>query len=211
MEVLAQIPNPTCAPNMIEGQINGVLTCLVVPPTSSPTTPTTQNNPNAAQQSGSTTTTHNTTNNTTTTVEVTNNPGGGVSTKTTTCDAAGNCSGTTTTTPGKNENLMPSVPTGGTLNAAASLATDETRTVASVWATRRAQMAATPLFSLASSLTSFPGMEGASCPAFSIPQGHLFGVQWGGDISPPCWIWPVLRAFLLLTSLFVARRLVFGG
>ncbi len=43
---------------------------------------------------------------------------------------------------------------------------------------------------------------------FDFGQGWNFGVH---DISPPTWLWGVLRAITILSALLLARRLIFGG
>lgn len=54
--------------------------------------------------------------------------------------------------------------------------------------------------------------DGGSAPVWIVdfnfsPLGD-FGVH---DISPPLWVWEVLKAITILTALIVARRLIFGG
>lgn len=45
-----------------------------------------------------------------------------------------------------------------------------------------------------------------SCPSF-----QLTFMQYSGSISPPCLIWPFLRAVFLFSTMMVCRRIVFGG
>ncbi|MDO8417080.1 MAG: hypothetical protein Q7S87_12815 [Agitococcus sp.] len=45
-----------------------------------------------------------------------------------------------------------------------------------------------------------------SCPAFSFTF-----LQYSGSISPPCIIWPFLRAVFLFSTMMLCRRIVFGG
>lgn len=201
------LPVSHCASNQIEGLINGKLNCWNVPgsgvapvaaPTSAPVTAATGSSTTNVSTVGGTTTTTTTTNNIST---------GGTTVNVTSC-TGGNCTSSTQET-ALEEDPTEGAPSAGTLSTVGDLAIDDTRTIQSVWDTRKAAIMATPLMSLASSLTSFPGGSG-SCPAWAV-TGSVFGVSAGGSISPPCWIWGVLRAFLLLTSLFVARRLIFGG
>lgn len=54
--------------------------------------------------------------------------------------------------------------------------------------------------------------DGGSAPVWIVdlnfrPVGD-FGVH---DISPPLWLWDVLKAITILTALITARRLIFGG
>lgn len=200
------LPVSRCAANQIEGMINGKLNCWNVPgsgvaPVAAPTeAPVTTAGP-------TTSTSTSTVNNTTTTTEITNNPGGGQMTTTTVC-TDGNCVKSVSETK-TGEEAAEGTPQAGTLGEVTALAEDDERTIASVWAARRAELSASPLFALASSLTSFPGVS-ANCPSWSL-TGNIFGHSTGGSFAPPCWIWAVLRAFLLITALFVARRMIFGG
>lgn len=70
----------------------------------------------------------------------------------------------------------------------------------------------------ASSLAGFMGSlsngvpAGGECPSWSFnlnmgPMGN-FGTF---ALQPPCIIWPFIKALLILTALFVARRMVVGG
>lgn len=206
------LPVSHCAPNQIEGLINGKLQCYNVPgsgvppvaaPTSAPETSTAGTSTTNVSTVGDTTTTTNTTYNSATNSTVV----------VTTACTGGNCSSTTTETktpvdPTESDEVE-GVPVVGTLPATGELVTEDSRTLQTVWNTRKAELFASPLIGLASSLTSFPGSTGA-CPSWSV-EGSIFGQSQGGTISPPCWIWAVLRAFLMLTALFVARRLIFGG
>lgn len=56
--------------------------------------------------------------------------------------------------------------------------------------------------------------QSGKCPEFRLPMSNF--AHWlpgigDADVSPPCWVWDVVRAFLLLTTLFVCRRVIFGG
>lgn len=81
---------------------------------------------------------------------------------------------------------------------------------AGVWTTRSAEMKATPLFSLSSVFT--PSIGGGSCPSWSFSANIGPSMNYGsGSISPPCWIFPFIKAILLITALVISRRIVFGG
>lgn len=54
--------------------------------------------------------------------------------------------------------------------------------------------------------------DGGSCPTWPI---NLDLAQWASygtyDVAPPCWIWDVAKAILILSALLLARSLIFGG
>jgi hypothetical protein len=51
-----------------------------------------------------------------------------------------------------------------------------------------------------------PNWSGGSCPSWSINVG--FGSQ---DLSVPCYIWDVLGIIFIVSALFAARKIIFGG
>lgn len=69
----------------------------------------------------------------------------------------------------------------------------------------------TSLVQLASSLMPSAGSSG-SCPSWpvnlNLSSWAAFGVH---DVAPPCWIWDVAKAILILSALLLARALIFGG
>lgn len=79
-----------------------------------------------------------------------------------------------------------------------------------VWNTRSAELKATPLFGLTAIFT--PNIGAGSCPSWTfnanIGPHMMFG---SGSISPPCWIWPAIKAIIIISALLLARRLIFGG
>jgi len=79
-----------------------------------------------------------------------------------------------------------------------------------VWETRSAEIKASPLFALSAVFT--PTVAGGSCPTWTynanIGPGMMLGT---GSIAPPCWLWPMLKAVLIITALLLARSLIFGG
>ncbi len=79
-----------------------------------------------------------------------------------------------------------------------------------VWNSATQGYEETPLISwLQAQTNSLP--DSGSCPGWSIPMN--LGIANFGDavIQPPCDIWPWIRAFLLVTALFAARSIIFGG
>ncbi|MEQ6436724.1 hypothetical protein V8Z74_17100 [Comamonas sp. w2-DMI] len=80
-----------------------------------------------------------------------------------------------------------------------------------LWNDKSATLKSSGLGSLA--LKLFPQVPGGGTPPQWVvdfdfgPLGSL-GVH---DISPPQWLWDVLKAIVILTALITARRLIFGG
>lgn len=80
-----------------------------------------------------------------------------------------------------------------------------------VWSDRKAELEATSLFSLVSALTT-GAPSGGTCPSWNLNLDMPGVVMLGSHtLAPPCDVWPFVRAVLILTALFVARRLIFGG
>lgn len=134
--------------------------------------------------------------------------------KTETKDSAGNVLESTTTPGVPDPNAEETVP------AVTDTALDPVPTlyerkypdgIKGVWNTRSAELKATPLFSLASVFAP-SGIGAGTCPSWTfnanIGPGMMFGT---GSVSPPCWIWPVLKAILIISALYVSRGLIFGG
>lgn len=82
--------------------------------------------------------------------------------------------------------------------------------IVGVWNDHREQLEQNPLSSLMSALTPNWG-DGGGCPSFQFNPGAVLGIDVSGDVSPPCFVWPVLRWVFIVSSLFAARRIVFGG
>lgn len=80
-----------------------------------------------------------------------------------------------------------------------------------IWSDYKDQLKGTSLVSLAGKLMPNVG-DGGSCPTWPI---NLDLEQWASygthDVAPPCWIWDVAKAILILSALLLARALVFGG
>lgn len=78
--------------------------------------------------------------------------------------------------------------------------------ISGVWDGHKAALMQTGFASAISGLTPSIGSAG-SCPSWSMPT-------WGGgssELQPPCMIWPLLRIIFIITALFTARSLIFGG
>ncbi|MGJ7569630.1 hypothetical protein ACSFBX_03750 [Variovorax sp. RB2P76] len=69
----------------------------------------------------------------------------------------------------------------------------------------------TPVAQLAKQLMPNIG-DGGTCPSWpfnlNLETWALYGVH---DVAPPCWIWAVGKAILILSALLLARALIFGG
>lgn len=80
-----------------------------------------------------------------------------------------------------------------------------------IWNDYKEQLKGTDLVSLVGKLMPNVG-DGGSCPTWPI---NLDLSQWASygthDVAPPCWIWDVAKAILILSALLLARALVFGG
>lgn len=153
--------------------------------------------------------TNNTTN--TTTVTVTN-----VTTHTTTAPDGTTTTTTETTTPSEGQpadepqytldyqgSAMPEIPD--------FYAQQYPDGFAGEWDKFKDKVGASPLAGFLTGLSSgLPG--GGTCPEWSVSLnfGHMgnFGTH---VIAPPCAIWPFIKAVMILSALFVARRMVFGG
>jgi hypothetical protein len=79
-----------------------------------------------------------------------------------------------------------------------------------VWTARKAELDASPLGGLLSRITAAPPVAAGTCPDWGFNTSVL-GMPVVGSIAPPCWLWDVLKAVVILSALFAARRIVFGG
>jgi hypothetical protein len=55
------------------------------------------------------------------------------------------------------------------------------------------------------------GFTSGSCPVMSINLNigiANFGVH---DVAPPCWVWTFAKTVIVVSSLLLARALIFGG
>jgi len=79
-----------------------------------------------------------------------------------------------------------------------------------VWNTQKGNLTAGGLAGLQSVFV--PNISGGQCPTWTINANIGPHMNFGsGTISPPCWIWDAIKAIVLITALFLARRLIFGG
>ncbi|MDR6427150.1 hypothetical protein J2738_003288 [Variovorax paradoxus] len=73
------------------------------------------------------------------------------------------------------------------------------------------QLKNTSLVQLAKQLMPNIG-DGGACPSWPINLNFATWAPYGvHDVAPPCWIWDVAKAILILSALLLARALIFGG
>ncbi|MDP9973675.1 hypothetical protein J2W39_004934 [Variovorax paradoxus] len=73
------------------------------------------------------------------------------------------------------------------------------------------QLKNTSLVQLAKQLMPNIG-DGGTCPSWPINLNFATWAPYGvHDVAPPCWIWDVAKAILILSALLLARALIFGG
>lgn len=80
-----------------------------------------------------------------------------------------------------------------------------------VWDAKKSEFEQTSFFRLIDQLTPKIGQAG-SCPSWSIDLSWTPGGSMGvHQLQPPCMIWPILKAIVIISALFLARALIFGG
>jgi len=83
--------------------------------------------------------------------------------------------------------------------------------IVGIWNDKRQQLNQTQLFQLPQQLMP-TGIAGGSCPTFKIPLDFAaFGDFGEGDVSPPCWVYDVIKVIVLIGAAILARALIFGG
>lgn len=82
--------------------------------------------------------------------------------------------------------------------------------VKGVWDEKKGQLKDTKLANLAKKL--MPTEKRGNCPSWTFDLNFGRGLGFGTHrLQPPCTIWPMLRAIVLVCALILARKLVFGG
>jgi hypothetical protein len=81
--------------------------------------------------------------------------------------------------------------------------------LAGVWTAKRAEFEASPGLAWVHGLV--PSVGDGGCPQISFGQGSVLGLQVGGTFDVPCSVFTFIRAVMLLSALFLARALIFGG
>lgn len=80
-----------------------------------------------------------------------------------------------------------------------------------VWNGKKSELSQTSFFTMIDQLTPKVGQSG-SCPSWSIDLSWTPGGSMGvHQLQPPCMIWPILKLIIIISALFLARALVFGG
>jgi hypothetical protein len=125
-------------------------------------------------------------------------------------DAAGNVVGSTTSTGAPQADDGP--PTDSALPPVPNLYDRKyPNGMEGVWNQYKDQIKGTPIGSLAQKLMPTVS-DGGTCPSWplnlNLSQWAAFGVH---DVAPPCSIWGVAKAILILSALLLARALIFGG
>ncbi|MEC5213389.1 hypothetical protein RCH06_001935 [Polaromonas sp. CG_9.5] len=83
--------------------------------------------------------------------------------------------------------------------------------ITGVWNEKMASIKSTPLFTLGRDIMPTLAATG-SCPVFTIPLDFAGWASYGtADVSPPCWVWDFGKVVIVVSSLLLARRLIFGG
>lgn len=80
-----------------------------------------------------------------------------------------------------------------------------------IWNEFKDQLKNSDFVQLASKLMPAVGNSG-SCPSWPLNLSIASWADYGTrDVAPPCWIWDVAAAILVVSALLLARALVFGG
>lgn len=79
------------------------------------------------------------------------------------------------------------------------------------WNDNKAALTSSPIANLLPSL--MPVVTGnGTCPSFHINLSFATWANFGdSDFSPPCYLWTIARAIILVSALLLARALIFGG
>jgi hypothetical protein len=82
--------------------------------------------------------------------------------------------------------------------------------ISGVWDSHKAALNQTSFVSAVSGLTPAIGGDSGSCPSWTLPPVPYLSSS-SHEFQPPCEVWPVLRVIFIITALFTARSLIFGG
>ena len=141
---------------------------------------------------------------------------GPTTTTTTTQSSTGVVTGTTTetTTPGTEAaKVDEGSPSDTALPALPKLYTRQYPDgLVGVWNTKSAAVKATPLMTLVGNLMPDNLGSSGACPRWVLPMDIATWASFGSaDVSPPCYLWDFGKAVIIVSSLLLARRLIFGG
>lgn len=136
-------------------------------------------------------------------------------TTTTNRDPQGNPTGTTTETtePGtEGESQEEGTPTDTPMPPVPDFYTPKFPDgIVGVWNARKAELMAAPLVQLKDTLLPTVGSSG-SCPTMPINMDFASYANFGThDVAPPCWVWDFGKVVVILSAMFLARALIFGG
>lgn len=80
-----------------------------------------------------------------------------------------------------------------------------------IWSEKISAIKATPIFSLVTGLMPTLSPSG-SCPSWPLPLEFASWSTYGThDVAPPCWVWDFGKVIIVISSLLLARALIFGG
>lgn len=79
-----------------------------------------------------------------------------------------------------------------------------------VWDTFKDRFTGSSLVSVATGLMPNIG-DGGTCPSWTLDLDLGLWDFGSRDVAPPCWLWDVAKAILILSALLLARSLIFGG
>ena len=220
---LATVPSPACAAGQVLGTVNGKPTCAASAPEPGASSPTASADPSKSSSATTSTTTTNPDGSTTTTKTTTYQNADGSTGKTTTTTVTQPSGAATSST--ANEGDIPNDDStdeegedeGGGIATNTPLPAKPTLYepvssggFAEVWNEKSAALKSTPVFSFVSSLAP-SNLGDGGCPSWSIPTGQVLGITVGGSASIPCYVWTFIRLVMVISSLLLARRLIFGG
>lgn len=81
--------------------------------------------------------------------------------------------------------------------------------ITGIWNANKSALSQTSFISAIGKLTPQLGGDSGNCPTWSIDLSAMrLGSQ---SFDVPCWIFSALRVFFLITTLFTARAIIFGG
>ncbi len=83
--------------------------------------------------------------------------------------------------------------------------------IAGVWKEKGTGQLGGRFKTMISAFTGFSGDSGGACIQFSMPVDIGIANFGTFDLSPPCALWTFLRAVILISAIFMCRRIIFGG
>lgn len=84
--------------------------------------------------------------------------------------------------------------------------------IVGIWQTKTAALTQTSLVTVLGQMMP-TGITGGTCPTWTLNLS--FGPDWADmgthEVAPPCWLWDVAKAIMIISALMLARQLIFGG